>query len=421
MDQSAQLNAIDRRANSIDKFVPVFTDAERRELILYYRVLEKYRDEITAPALKKLEKHPVFGKLIRETPPEVAEATRLKSNQLQHDAIINNNWHPYIKYQFQQGGVYAKMGLDFKSWYDMVGLAREYLMPCILKEYADSDRLLSAISGMNQMMDLGMCVIGEAYLREKQAIIEEEKKTITELNDGLEAKVFKRTSELEALNKELDSFTYSVSHDLRAPLRAVNGYAEMLNEDFGEVIGDEGKRIIQTIRYNAIKMGTLIDDLLAFSRLGRKEINKSSIDMNELVQGTLLELNKSMPNKAVIDVGELHHIEADYGLMSQVMLNLLSNAVKYSSKKEKPVIEIRSKIVKDEIVFSVKDNGAGFDMRYADKLFGVFQRLHSQEDFEGVGVGLAIVQRVINRHGGKVWAEGKVNEGATFSFSFHKN
>ncbi len=223
--------------------------------------------------------------------------------------------------------------------------------------------------------------------------------------------------QLAAVNKELEAFSYSVSHDLRAPLRAVNGYAQMLNEDYGTKLDQEGKRILNVIKYNATRMGTLIDELLAFSRLGRKEIQKANLPMNKLTEEALAVFNKSALHHAEIKLKQLHNAKGDYSLLHQVMFNLISNAVKYSSKNKNPVVEISSEQKNGEIIFSVKDNGAGFDMRYANKLFGVFQRLHSQEEFEGTGVGLAIVQRIILKHGGKVWAEGKVNEGATFNFS----
>lgn len=221
-------------------------------------------------------------------------------------------------------------------------------------------------------------------------------------------------SAILSLNKELEAFTYSVSHDLRAPLRAVSGYSNMLEEDFADELGTEGKRLIGVIKYNAEKMGRLIDDLLAFSRLGKKEIQKSRESMQDLVDGVLIELNKSTHHNAEIKIGKLAKAKVDYGLMHQVMLNLISNAVKYSSKVEKPVVEISSKKEGNEIVYCVKDNGVGFDMKYAGKLFGVFQRLHSMEEFEGTGVGLAIVQRVVAKHHGRVWAEGKIDKGAAF-------
>jgi light-regulated signal transduction histidine kinase (bacteriophytochrome) len=231
----------------------------------------------------------------------------------------------------------------------------------------------------------------------------------------------KQQDSIIQLNKELEAFTYSVSHDLRAPLRAVTGYAQILREDYTDTLDSEGKRLLDRISSNAEKMGQLIDELLNFSRLGRKELQKTDTDMNELVAQVVREINKMTPNKAEIRTGNLHKIESDHALMNQVLINLIGNAIKYSSKKEKPEVEINSELLNGEVVFSVKDNGAGFDQRYVNKLFGVFQRLHSGDEFEGTGVGLAIVQRIIDKHGGKVRAEGRVNEGATFYFSIPVN
>jgi PAS domain S-box-containing protein len=227
----------------------------------------------------------------------------------------------------------------------------------------------------------------------------------------------KKDDALNELNLELEAFSYSISHDLRAPLRAMNGYAQILEEDYASGINEEGRRLLKAIKYNSQKMGILIDELLTFSRLGRKEIKKSTVDMNELTEGVIRELNNENPNKAQIHFTELHPVVVDYGLIHQVMHNLLSNAIKYSSGKETPDVEISSRIEEKEVIYEVKDNGVGFNMKYADKLFGVFQRLHNSDEFEGVGVGLAIVKRVVIRHGGSVWAEGVLNKGATFGFS----
>ncbi len=238
---------------------------------------------------------------------------------------------------------------------------------------------------------------------------EELKRHIDQLEDT--------TSQLSAVNKELESFSYSISHDLRAPLRAINGYSRILEEDFESVLNDEGKRLLGVIQYNAKKMGILIDDLLAFSRLGKKELQRSEIDMDQLIEGVLMEVNKANPNTAKIISGTLLPVKADYSLINQVMINLLSNAVKYSSKEKEPVIKISSEKKEGNIIYSVTDNGVGFNKEYAHKLFGVFQRLHSTHEFEGTGVGLAIVQRVVNKHGGKVWADSVLGNGATFHFS----
>jgi PAS domain S-box-containing protein len=230
------------------------------------------------------------------------------------------------------------------------------------------------------------------------------------LNEELEKRVKERTEEIE-------SFSYSVSHDLRAPLRAVNGYARILEEDYRDMLDEEGKRLLGEVQQNAKKMGVLIDDLLDFSRLGRKEIDRSVIDMNKLAALALREINQSVSHHATIECTDLHPVRADFSLLQHVMINLVSNAIKYSSKRDSPLIQIRSECKGEEVIFSIKDNGVGFDMEYVNKLFGVFQRLHSNEEFPGTGVGLAIVQRIIHKHNGRVWAEGKTGEGATFYFT----
>lgn len=233
---------------------------------------------------------------------------------------------------------------------------------------------------------------------------------IMSLNEELEKRVKERTEELE-------SFSYSVSHDLRAPLRAVNGYARILEDDYSGLFDDEGKRLLGEVQNNAKRMGTLIDDLLSFSRLGRKDVSKSNIDMNALTESALNEINQSIVHHAEIKFTNLHPIMADYNLMMHVMTNLLSNAIKYSSKKEKPEVEIKSERQNNEVIYSITDNGVGFEHEYANKLFGVFQRLHTTKEFPGTGVGLAIVARIIKKHNGRVWGEAQFGKGATFSFS----
>jgi light-regulated signal transduction histidine kinase (bacteriophytochrome) len=214
---------------------------------------------------------------------------------------------------------------------------------------------------------------------------------------------------------ELESFSYSVSHDLRAPLRAVDGYARMLEEDYGERLDAEGRRLLGVVRESATRMGRLIDDLLAFSRLGRQEPARRRVDMDALVREAIAEVRAG--SDAPIQASALPAADADPAMLKQVWVNLISNAIKYSSKRAEARVEIGGREDARERVYWVRDNGAGFDMRYADKLFGVFQRLHRAEEFPGTGVGLALVHRVVTRHGGRVWAEGKPGEGACFYFS----
>lgn len=245
--------------------------------------------------------------------------------------------------------------------------------------------------------------------------VEEEIRT---LNAELERRVAERTSELEAANRELEAFSYSVSHDLRAPLRAIDGFARILLEDFGPRLDAEGRRVCSVISENTRDMGKLIDDLLTLSRVGRSEVLRSSIDMAKLANAVFFELTTPEERGRIdFNVGPLPHAKGDPALIRQVWRNLLSNAVKFSAKKKRAVIEVSAELQEDGTVYTIQDNGAGFDMQNADKLFGVFQRLHSARKFEGTGVGLAIVQRIIHRHGGRVRAEGKPGEWATFSFT----
>jgi PAS domain S-box-containing protein len=244
----------------------------------------------------------------------------------------------------------------------------------------------------------------------------------------LNAELRDKAAQLEVTNKELESFSYSVSHDLRAPLRAIDGFAQMMQEDYQERLDAEGKRYLTVIRQNSSRMGALIDDLLEFSRLGRQPVAHGEVNVDALVREVVQEVLNSEPRgergaaaaAPQIEVGPLPPARGDRGLLRQVWTNLIVNAVKYSGKVQRPFIQVSGSEVGAENHYSVRDNGVGFNMQYAEKLFGVFQRLHRADEFGGTGVGLAIVHRIVTRHGGRVWAEGVVNNGAVFSFSLPK-
>ncbi len=255
--------------------------------------------------------------------------------------------------------------------------------------------------------------------REAEEALRNSQEQIARWNVELEKRVAERTAQLEAANEELEAFSYSVSHDLRAPLRHIDGFVEILRS--GAKLDKESQEHLRTIADSARQMGKLIDGLLAFSRMARVKMSQKKVNLMNLVREARRQLQPEARDREVEwVVGPLPEVEGDPGLLQQALINLMSNALKYTRMRAKAHIEIGVKPGKDELVFFVRDNGAGFDMRYADRLFGVFQRLHRASEFEGTGIGLANVRRIIQRHGGRTWAEGRTNHGATFYFSLPK-
>jgi signal transduction histidine kinase len=293
-----------------------------------------------------------------------------------------------------------------------------------------SRRLLHLVNKMREVADTGNYSLRVAtegtdeigiLSKEFNSLLQQIDKmesNLKEANIDLEQRVEQRTAELETANKELESFSYSVSHDLKAPLRAINGFTDILVKKYADKIDDKGKEIANIIVTNAQKMGQLIQDLLEFSRIGRREMAMDNVSMDDIAGQVVDEIKAANADRDItLNVGKLPPAHGDKSLLTQVWVNLIANAFKYTGHKDKAEITIGSNTQDNEIVYFIKDNGAGFDMQYYDKLFRVFQRLHGADEFEGTGVGLAIVSRIIARHGGKVWAEGKPDEGATFYFS----
>jgi light-regulated signal transduction histidine kinase (bacteriophytochrome) len=241
---------------------------------------------------------------------------------------------------------------------------------------------------------------------------------VRRLNEDLEHRVAERTVQLVAANKELDAFSYSVSHDLRAPLRHISGFTHTLVAKHSSQLGPEAQQLLELIQEGSQKMNIMIDDLLNLARLDRREAVSKMTPLNSLVEDVLKDLKSEIDGRKIDwHIGSLPAVNCDPGLLQQAFANLLSNAVKYTRRRERAVIEVDQTTIAGEAVIYVRDNGAGFDSKYASKLFGAFQRLHTAEEFEGTGVGLATVQRIIHKHGGRVWAEAELDKGATFYFT----
>jgi signal transduction histidine kinase len=357
--------------------------------------------------------------------PDAWETAALKSFQLgvkETVAITEIDGKPYLRMMLpipmEQGCMKCHANLGIKVGEIRGGISTSIPMEPLYAAFKPEFRNTSMVHGMVWLLGVGAIGFMARRIRRETDELDHYQDEIYQLNRELEQRVTLRTAQLEAANKELESFSYSVSHDLRVPLRAIDGFSHILLDDYTEKLDDEGKRMLNVVRDNTKRMGQLIDDILAFSRSGHLEITPAEVDMEELVRDVFEELKPTAAGREVkVKINTLPPALADRALMRQVMVNLLNNAFKFTLTKEAALIDVGARTEGTETVYYVRDNGVGFDMQHANKLFGLFQRLHGVSEFEGTGIGLAIVKRIITRHGGRVWAEGKVNEGATIYFT----
>ncbi len=357
--------------------------------------------------------------------PDVWEAAALKSFQQgvkETVTVAEIDGKPYLRMMrpvtMEQGCMKCHANLGIKVGEIRGGISTSIPMDPLYAAFKPEFRNTSLVHGMVWLLGMGVIGFMARRIRREADEFDHYQDEIHQLNLELEQRVTVRTAQLEAANKELESFSYSVSHDLRAPLRAVDGFSRILIEAYQDKLDDEGRRLLNVVRDNTKKMGQLIDDILAFSRTGRQEIMPIEVDMEELVREVLEELKPATAGREVrVAINTLPTAIADRAMMRRVMVNLLSNAFKFTLTRAVALIEVGARTEGTETIYYVKDNGVGFNMQYVDKLFGVFQRLHGVNEFEGTGIGLAIVERIITRQGGRVWAEGKPDEGATFYFA----
>jgi len=337
---------------------------------------------------------------------------------------VNQSWCQFFGYQAEEviGSNYEKLNIitaETRKIFDQTLEKNEKINTIEMEVYPKSgDKKIVYYNRVTiKIQDKDYIVYLMTDITERKEI---ERKMIN-LNIELEEKVKQRTSELEASNKELESFSYSVSHDLRAPLRHINGYVDLLNERFRDDLPEKAQHYLEVISNASKQMGTLIDELLLYSRTGRQVINKIDIDMNTLIHEMIEKFHFEVQNRKIQwNISKLPIVNADFTMMKQVWTNLIDNALKYSRNNEITKIKIGYSEEKEYHKFFIQDNGVGFDMKYAGKLFGVFQRLHSQTEFEGTGIGLANVQRIIHKHNGRIWADAELNKGATFYYTIPK-
>lgn len=529
--------------------IPRLSHEEQEGLQDYWKIYEEHREEVTARLIEMASRHTEFKHILQNPASQPSAEQQAASRELQFNAIFHGDWEPYLKNLQVQGMGYAKTGLSFNAWFELIRSMRKYMMPHLLGAYgASAERLLGAINGLDRLIEITMSIIGDAYLETKEQLIRQQEETVRDAlqqkqseekfrglleaapdsmvvvdqrgiiqlvnsqteklfgydrseiigqsvetlvpehlrqkhvlhregyyvehparpmgiglelfgrrKDGSEFPVEislsplelgedllvsaairdvtqrkliemniqklnqdlrQRASELENANKELETFAYSVSHDLRAPLRTIDGFSLALMEDYANQLPDEGHDYLMRIRTAAQRMAQLIDDLLNLSRVSRAEMEPVPINLSSLAHNVIRDLRQSQPQRIVeVMISPEMIARGDQRLMRVVLENLLGNAWKFSSKQEYARIEFGTEGANQKRTYFVRDNGAGFDMVYANKLFGTFQRLHANAEFPGIGIGLAIVQRIIHRHGGRVWAEGAVDKGATFYFT----
>jgi len=404
------------------------------ELQVHQIELEMQNDELrrTQARLEDFYQSTSIGYFILDEKWTILEANPTGSRMLGaiQMQIIKKPFHDFIKPEFQDT-FYLHSRKVLRSVHpDTCELILKNNMYVSIESIAILDeqgkktgKIRSLFTGITERK-----IVETTFIKELESQVDERTKELQALNKSLEKEIAerkrmeeeirRRSNELEWANEELESFTYSVSHDLRSPLRAIDGFASMLLNDMGDKLDPESMRKFKVIRNNTERMTQLIDDLLKLSRTGRATLSRMRIEMHSLVKDVWEELRAGNRDRSMeLKISDLPLVSGDKVLIRQVLSNLVGNAVKFTSKRDHAVIEVSGSVSDGFITYCVKDNGAGFDMRYYDKLFGVFRRLHSQKEFEGTGVGLAIVKKIIQKHGGTIWAEGKPGEGATFCFT----
>lgn len=402
----------------IDHLLSTLSDNDIQNLKAYHLYYLEIQEELNVWLRIKLDHHPVFGEIIRSQPDDYIDKQSQISTQLQYDAIFNNNWEPYIVHQVKQGINYARMGIEFYMWHDVIALAHNFILPNVSQNVKlESKDKMAILKGANRFFDIAMSAIAESYLDESKAIIEDQKKKQEDINKKLK----RALAVVEEKNKELEQFAFVASHDLQEPLRMVTSFLTRLNNKYKDQLDDKARQYIHFAVDGAARMRTIILDLLEFSRVSNTTNEFGSVDMNELLK-EVLQLNSKLidEKEVVIENNELPEIYAAKVSLQQVLQNLIGNAIKYQKSGAKPVIRIHAVETEEHWQFSVSDNGIGIEPRYFDKIFVLFQRLHNKTEYTGTGIGLALCKKIVEHHHGSIWVESEPGDGSTFHFTISK-
>lgn len=408
LDEIAQENVYFRETQAAANLFFVIT---RDELELDYYVSKR----------KALDNFKDIYELIQDNPEQIKRIQRIeelmKDRFSRYESTIWFLKHDKVEYDKRlQSGVGLSISKDIADNFSTASQIEQTLLAKRVALYEQGKKFLNLFLGLLFILVFLLFLI--AFFITKELInIQEREKYFTVLNKTLEDEVAKKTAELVAANKELESFSYSVSHDLRAPLRAIEGFTNIISEDYSSKLDDGGKKLLRNVIDNVQRMTQLIKDLLDFSKVGRQELVRFDTNISGLFANVVDEIKSGYEKEYTVIIEDLGFDRVDVPMFKQVAVNLISNAFKFSSKKDKPHIHIGTKMKGEQKIYYIRDNGEGFSMQFYSKLFGMFQRLHSEAEFSGTGVGLSIVQRVIHKHGGKVWAESMVNKGSTFYFT----
>ncbi len=381
--------------------IPRLRAEEIEQMKEFYLFSRHYHDELREWSLHELSDHPIIRRVMMEMSEEEIEESRRYSNELEEKAICEQNWRPYIQFLIDQGVKYAEMGFSFSSWYDLIKALRDFNFLKLDEHYSrNPGKAITARRGMELFIDVCMRTIGEAYLVEKKYIIEQQQQ------------------QQEKTNREHEEFVYIASHDLQQPLTTLTGLISLLEEECDkDQLSEEAWSYIDWIKQSTARMTDLIDDLLEYSRVGRKKY-REKVDLNQIIKLSLDDMKTAIDlNQAEISVDPLPKLTAHPVEMKLLFQNLIGNAIKYRKKNVPPKISIYARESNNGWKFTVEDNGIGIDEKYKDKIFVIFKRLHTSEEYEGTGIGLAHCKKIVEVYKGKIWVESRQGEGSKFHFS----